>query len=195
MTTFPNWSQSDYLAAQPALDEWVAIYGLPRDLAYGLVAWESNFKASAFLLDRNGGSIGLTQISLPTASGLGYTGSAQGLYDRDTNAQFGLLYLRNQLDRYGGDWSQALSAYNAGSAITGNLQSYVANVLQRAAYFTQLFAQENAQPVDVTDTPDTSAVDSAASDDAGSSGPDPVVVVVGLGILAAAAYAIAKALA
>lgn len=175
--SLPDWDATNFANAQPVLDEWISVYGLPPALAYGMVAWESRFNPRAFLLDRNGGSVGLCQISLPTAQGLGYSGGMgsasdlSGLYDPDTNAQFGLLYLRNQLDRYNGDYSQALSAYNAGSAISGNLTSYVQNVLARVDYFTALFADASA-------TPDTSG-DTSGGADAGALAAVAAFAVVG----------------
>ena len=137
--TLPDWLASDEATAAPVLDEWAGIYGLDRALVYGLVSQESRFKPRAFLMDRNGGSYGLTQISLPTAGDLGYTGDGPGLYDPETNVQYGLLQLRNLLDQYG-VWDQALSAYNCGyptGCAAGDV--YAADVENRAAYFDDVF--------------------------------------------------------
>jgi soluble lytic murein transglycosylase-like protein len=137
--SLPDWQDSDLQAAAPTLDYWANVYGLDRALVYGLVSQESSFRPLAFLMDRNGGSFGLTQISLPTATMLGYAGDGAGLYDPDTNVQFGLLYLRNQIDKYG-DEGQALSAYNSGSptgSSAGN--AYAAAVENRAFYFQDLW--------------------------------------------------------
>ena len=139
--TLPDWSAQDFAIAQPVLDAWIATYGLDPALAYGLVSQESRFKPAAFLLDRNGGSYGLTQLSLPTAQGMGYTGDGQGLFNPDVNVQYGLLYLANLLQQYGGVWDEALSAYNCGyptGCAAGDV--YAAAVEDRAAYFADLFA-------------------------------------------------------
>lgn len=58
-------------------------------------------------------SRGLTQILLRTAQGMGYTGTADGLFDPATNLRYGALYLAQQYRR-AGSWPAALSAYNGG---------------------------------------------------------------------------------
>lgn len=145
----PDWSDARLQAAAPILNDGILAYDLPAAIVYGLVAHESGFNPSAFLMDRNGGSIGLMQISLPTARGMGYQGDAAGLYDPATNVTYGLAYFRAQLDRYSGDVAKALSAYNAGRAITGNA-AYVNDILARAAYFDQFFSPPPAPTGDGT---------------------------------------------
>lgn len=144
--SLPDWPDANVQAAGPTLDQWADTYGLPRDIVYGLVSQESRFNPGAFLMDRNGGSYGLTQISLPTATGLGYGGDGNGLYDPDTNVKWGLLYLKQLVDRFG-DMNVALSAYNGGyvnGAITN--PSYVNGVVQRALYFDQLWSGDAMDP-------------------------------------------------
>ena len=138
--TLPDWSAQDFAMTRPLLDTWIATYGLDPSLVYGLVSQESKFKPTAFLLDRNGGSYGLTQLSLPTAQGMGYTGDGQGLFNPDVNVQYGLLYLSQLLDRYQ-DEAQALSAYNCGyptGCAAGD--AYAAEVQTRAFYFADMLA-------------------------------------------------------
>lgn len=132
--TFPNWNTGLQDQAAPVLTEWANNYGLPLDVVFGQAALESAFNPNA---TGAAGEIGLFQIKLSTAQGLGFSGSGQDLYDPDANAQFGLLYLRNMLDKYG-DIGLALSAYNAGRPITGNA-AYVQGVQDRAAYFDALW--------------------------------------------------------
>ncbi|MGH8337722.1 MAG: lytic transglycosylase domain-containing protein [Gammaproteobacteria bacterium] len=134
MSQYPTWDLQRQAAAAPYLDAWAAIYSIPRDLLYGQCALESGFDAAA---TGSVGEIGLMQLRPTTAAMLGFGGTEAELYAPDTNVQYGALYLRNLYDRYG-NWPSALSAYNAGRPITGN-QSYVQGVLDRAAYFDQLF--------------------------------------------------------
>jgi hypothetical protein len=58
-------------------------------------------------------SRGLGQILLRTAQGLGYTGTAEGLFDPATNLRYTALYLADCYRR-AGTWPGAVSAYNGG---------------------------------------------------------------------------------
>jgi soluble lytic murein transglycosylase-like protein len=81
--------------------------GVDPSLLKGLIRQESNFDPGA----RSGaGATGLTQLMPATAAGLGVgdtTDPAQAI-------EGGAKYLRQQLDRFGGDEAKALAAYNAG---------------------------------------------------------------------------------
>jgi soluble lytic murein transglycosylase-like protein len=63
-------------------------YGVPFGLARAVVKVESGFRANA---RGKAGEIGLMQVKLSTARGLGYTGSAKGLYNPDTNIRYGMI--------------------------------------------------------------------------------------------------------
>jgi soluble lytic murein transglycosylase-like protein len=81
--------------------------GLDPALLAGLVKQESGFNANAV---SPAGARGLTQLMPATAAGLGVsdpTDPAQAL-------EGGAKYLKQQLDRFGGDVAKALAAYNAG---------------------------------------------------------------------------------
>ena len=58
-----------------------------------------------------GGTIGLMQIKLATARGLGYTGDAEGLRDPDTNLTYGVKYLAGAYRAANGDHDRAIHYY------------------------------------------------------------------------------------
>lgn len=158
MTLARRWASQDRYAAEiaAAADR----YGVPRPLAFGLVAQESGFNPSAYRAEpayrcsRTGavgdGSYGLTQILLCTAQGLGFTGSAAGLLDPRTNLDLGLRYLASEI-KARGTVAAGLSSYNGGyrpaagygAPIGGRFanQEYVDGVLEKTAYFTAYLQQ------------------------------------------------------
>jgi soluble lytic murein transglycosylase-like protein len=111
-------------------------YGLDPALLKGLIRQESNFDAGA----RSGaGAQGLTQLMPGTASSLGVDAS-----DPAQAIDGGARYLKQQLDRFGGDPSKALAAYNAGPGAVAKYggvppyaetQNYVQKVLGYAAEY------------------------------------------------------------
>ncbi len=153
-------------------------YGIDPALLKGLIRQESNFNPSA----RSGaGAQGLTQLMPGTASSLGVTDASDPAQAIDGGAK----YLKQQLDRFGGDVSKALAAYNAGPGAVAKFggvppyaetQNYVQKVLGYAAEYgagagAPAAAATPAVPtsaVPVTTTP-VSATSVLASTDADSS--------------------------
>lgn len=82
-------------------------YGLDPALLAGLVKQESGFNPAA---TSGAGAKGLTQLMPATARSLGVTDPTDPAQALDGGAK----YLREQLDRFGGDPKLALAAYNAG---------------------------------------------------------------------------------
>ena len=111
--------------------------GIDPALLKGLVAQESGFDPNA----RSGaGAVGLTQLMPGTAAALGVTDPT----DPAQSLQGGARYLREQLDRFGGDERLALAAYNAGPGAVSKYggvppyaetQGYVNKVLANAASY------------------------------------------------------------
>ena len=111
--------------------------GIDPALLKGLVSQESGFNPNA----RSGaGAVGLTQLMPGTASSLGVTNPL----DPAQSLQGGAKYLREQLDRFGGDETLALAAYNAGPGAVqkyggvppyAETQNYVTSVMSKAAAF------------------------------------------------------------
>jgi soluble lytic murein transglycosylase-like protein len=81
--------------------------GVDASVLSGLIRAESNFDPGA---TSPAGAQGLTQLMPGTAAGLGVTNPL----DPAQSIEGGARYLRQQLDRFGGDVSKALAAYNAG---------------------------------------------------------------------------------
>jgi soluble lytic murein transglycosylase-like protein len=86
--------------------------GVPESLVHRIIVRESRYQAQ--LLGR-GGTIGLMQIKLGTARGLGYTGTAEGLRDPDTNLKYAVKYLAGAYRAAKGDLNRAVADYAGGS--------------------------------------------------------------------------------
>jgi soluble lytic murein transglycosylase-like protein len=105
-------------AARPfhsIIARYAAIEGIPVSLAHAVIRIESNYRPNA---RGRAGEIGLMQIKLKTARGMGYRGSADGLYDVETNIKWGMKYLGRAHDLGGGDTCATILRYNAGHGAT-----------------------------------------------------------------------------
>lgn len=91
--------------------KYAAANGVPLKLAHAVVRVESNYRASA---RGRAGEIGLMQLKLSTARGMGYRGSAKGLYDPAVNIQYGMKYLGKAHKLAGGSTCGTILKYNAG---------------------------------------------------------------------------------
>ena len=80
-------------------------------MAFGLVRAESRFRPT---IVSPVGAIGLTQVMPATARWLVPGTTPSDLRNPDTNLKVGFKYLRSLLDRYDGDKTLALTAYNRG---------------------------------------------------------------------------------
>jgi len=85
--------------------------GVPADLVHRVIVRESRYQPR---LVGRGGTIGLMQIKLATARGLGYTGDAEGLRDPNTNLAYGVKYLAGAYHAANGDHARAIHYYAAG---------------------------------------------------------------------------------
>ena len=84
---------------------------VPEALVHRVIVRESKYHPS--LIGR-GGTIGLMQIKLGTARGLGYTGTAEGLRDPETNLTYAVKYLAGAFRAANGDHNRAVSYYAGG---------------------------------------------------------------------------------
>jgi soluble lytic murein transglycosylase-like protein len=89
--------------------------GVPVELATAVVQIESNFNPK---MRGSAGEIGLMQVKPATARMMGYTGSAKGLYDPETNIRIGMKYLAMAQQLGGGPTCNTILKYNAGHAAT-----------------------------------------------------------------------------
>lgn len=114
-----------------ALKQAAATMKVPYKLLSSLCWVESrHLPRSVNAKDGISASYGLCQIKLETAKWMGYTGTKEELLNPIVNANWAAKYLRKQYNKYG-DWRRAISAYNAGHAITGNI-GYVTRVFTHA---------------------------------------------------------------
>jgi soluble lytic murein transglycosylase len=108
-------------------------YGVPAELVRTVVRVESGFDPWA--VSRKGAQ-GLMQLMPATASSLGVRDS----FNPRQNIDGGVRHLRSLIDRYGGNLSPALAAYNAGAQAVDwyrgippypETQQYVRRILER----------------------------------------------------------------
>ena len=93
-----------------------AANNVPEALVHRVIVRESKYHPG---LVGRGGTIGLMQIKLPTARGLGYTGDAAGLRDPNTNLAWGIKYLAGAYRAANGDHNRAVRYYAGASGRSG----------------------------------------------------------------------------
>ncbi|WP_431029249.1 lytic transglycosylase domain-containing protein [Lysinibacillus sp. LZ02] len=110
-TTSVGASHTNY---KEVIEAAAAKYNIPTKLIESVIKQESGFKPNAI---SSAGAIGLMQLMPSTAKFLGVTDAT----DPTQNIMGGTKYLRQMLDKFNGDISLALAAYNAGP---GNVSKY-----------------------------------------------------------------------
>ena len=121
----------------PIADKIARKYRIPPNVFRALISAESGWNPNA---GSPAGARGLAQLMPATARGLG----VRNITDPVQNMEGGARYLRQQLDRFGGNMRLALAAYNAGPGAVqkyGGIppyretQQYVPRVLQLARQY------------------------------------------------------------
>jgi soluble lytic murein transglycosylase-like protein len=101
-------------AGRPEVDALIAKhavhYHVPETLLRRIVARESGFNPHL----RHGPFVGLMQMRLDTARGMGYRGGSEGLLDPETNLTYGVAYLANAYKVAGGNQDRAVRLYSSG---------------------------------------------------------------------------------
>lgn len=95
-------------------EEAAQTFGVSVNLLTAIGRAESNFNTNAV---SSAGAVGIMQLMPETAASLGVTNS----YDARDNIMGGAKYIAQLLEKYSGNTSLALAAYNAGS---GNVDKY-----------------------------------------------------------------------
>jgi soluble lytic murein transglycosylase-like protein len=87
-----------------------AANGLPVELVHRVIMRESRYNARVI----HAGNYGIMQIKLATARGLGYTGTAQGLLDPETNLTYAVKYLAGAYRAANGNHDRTVRYYAGG---------------------------------------------------------------------------------
>jgi soluble lytic murein transglycosylase-like protein len=102
-------------ASRAALNALVANHAVanrvPEALVHRIILRESRYNPRAV---GPGGVLGLMQIKLATARGVGYTGDAAGLLDANTNLTYGVRYLAGAYRAADGNADRAVAYYASG---------------------------------------------------------------------------------
>jgi soluble lytic murein transglycosylase-like protein len=102
-------------ASRAKLDALIASHaqanGVPVALVHRVIVRESRYRPGAI---GAGGAMGLMQIKLATARGLGYRGSARGLLDAETNLKYAVKYLAGAYRVARGNHDRAVMHYARG---------------------------------------------------------------------------------
>ena len=108
-------SLSGQAAAQSEYDGLISSQaqanGVPEALVHRVIQRESRYRPGAI---GRCGCVGLMQIKLATARSLGYTGTAEGLRDPDTNLTYAVKYLAGAYRAANGDHRRAMAYYAGG---------------------------------------------------------------------------------
>jgi soluble lytic murein transglycosylase-like protein len=133
-------------AGQAEYAEMVAMHaranGVPEALVHRVIMRESRYQPG---LVGHGGTIGLMQIKLATARGLGYTGDAAGLRDANTNLTYAVKYLAGAYHAANGDHDRAVRYFAGGYYYAAKQQRQQA--VQQASFEPQLEPNGNPQPM------------------------------------------------
>ncbi|OKO78373.1 lytic transglycosylase [Bradyrhizobium sp. NAS80.1] len=134
-------------AGEAEYAEMVAMHaranGVPETLVHRVIMRESRYQPG---LVGHGGTIGLMQIKLATARGLGYTGDAAGLRDPNTNLTYAVKYLAGAYHAANGDHARAIR-YFAGGYYYAAKRQHREQLVQQTSADVWLEPNGNPQPM------------------------------------------------
>lgn len=152
--TYAFASASTFRVTRPIVGERAAVYesliadnasanNLSPDFVRAVIAAESAFNPRAHSMK---GAMGLMQLMPETAADYHVTNA----YDPAENIRAGTAYLKTLLDRYHGDESLALAAYNAGPEAVAKYGDKVPPYRETRAYVSRVqnTAKASAAPRD-----------------------------------------------
>ena len=116
--------------------------GVPEALVHRVIMRESRYQPG---LVGHGGTIGLMQIKLATARGVGYTGDAAGLRDPNTNLTYAVKYLAGAYRAANGDHARAVRYFAGGYYYAAKRQRQ--ETVQQASNDVWLEPNGNPQPM------------------------------------------------
>jgi soluble lytic murein transglycosylase-like protein len=117
--SFPEIARAQHAEYDGLVATHAKANGVPEALVHRVIVRESRYQPG---LVGRGGTIGLMQIKLATARGLGYTGDATGLRDPNTNLTYAVKYLAGAYRAANGDHNRAVHFYAAGYYYVAKLQ-------------------------------------------------------------------------
>ncbi len=149
LRTFRVPHSSDVLSTKPASAAYTETYdklitqysqkqGLRVDLVRAVVQVESGYNPRAV---SSKGAQGLMQLMPSTAAQLG----VRSPFDPEENIRGGTAYLRQLLDRFGGNEELALAAYNAGPMAVGRYGDQVPPYAETQDYVRKVRTQTPTQ--------------------------------------------------
>jgi hypothetical protein len=141
-----------------AIEKWSLHYGIPVDIAVGLVHWESDHFANHIEKEINGRpipiphwSFGYCKVKVSTAKwqaeleGMDHNrvNGRELIYDIDLNIHLGMAYLRWMLEMKDWNLTRALNGYQLGHVGERNKSTeYAKNVMWRARQYGR-WARDN----------------------------------------------------
>lgn len=117
--------------------------GVPEALVHRVIQRESRYQPG---LVGRGGTIGLMQIKLATARGVGYTGDAAGLRDPDTNLRYAVKYLAGAYRAANGDHARAVRYFAGGYYYVAKTQRIAQQRIERQQAGQEVWLEPNGNP-------------------------------------------------